>query len=144
MSLAAPHVAIDQAIESLTVAVDAGAVVSGSSHPGSSAAACDLIDGVELARRLAAVVAVHAMERIHASRSFYEHGHVSARAMFSHVADVSGGEAFRLDQIRRMVADASEINQVWRAGELSVDKAAVISRAFANPRTRDRFLHDQR
>jgi hypothetical protein len=93
---------------------------------------------------LAAVLAVDVLAEIDALRSFYEHGHGNARVMFAHVAGVSGAESHRLDKIRRMVAKADTISVVWRKGELSIDKAALLARAFANPRTRDRFLLDQR
>ena len=63
--------------------------------------------------------------------------------MFAHIAEVSGAEAHRLDKIRRMVNTCELINQVWRNGKLSIDKAALLGRAFANPRTRDRFMLDQ-
>lgn len=63
--------------------------------------------------------------------------------MYRHLTDVSGAEAYRLDKIRRMTNECVDINTVWRDGGLSVDKAAMLGRAFANPRTRDRFLLDQ-
>lgn len=111
---------------------------------GSARQAAGLIDAVERARRLAAVAAVDALTAIDASRVYYEHGHASARVMFAHEAAVSSAEAFRLDKIRRMIAEAELIAHEWRAGGLSVDAAVLLGRAFANPRTRRRFLDDQR
>lgn len=137
MSVAAPQLV--EASASLTAVVTAGAPVT--SQP---AEAVELIGAVEHLRRLAAVAAVDAMQQIHASRTFYEHGHASARVMFAHVASVSGAEAHRLDKIRRMVATCDDIAASWRTGALSLDKAALLARAFANPRTRDRFLLEQR
>jgi len=94
-------------------------------------------------RRLAAVAAVDVLHQIVESRAHYEHGHATARIMYAHIADVSGAESHRLDKIRRMNQHCNDINAVWRAGGLSIDKAALLARAFANPRTRDRFLLDQ-
>ena len=129
---------LDPAIGSLAavVAVKPGKVAGAS-------AACGLIDSVELLRRLAAVATVDVLEQIHVSRTFYDQGHANARVMFAHIAEVSGAEAHRLDKIRRMVDTCELINNVWRAGDLSIDKAGVLGRAFANPRTRDRFMLDQ-
>lgn len=102
------------------------------------------IEAVETARRLTAVAAVDIIAAIDTERSYYDHGHASARVMYVHIAGVSGAEAFRLDQIRRMVVDADMISGAWRKAELSVDKAALLAKAYANPRTRDRFLLDQK
>lgn len=126
-------------IDSLMVVVDGGAPLIGSSKQ-----AVELIDAVERARRLAAVSAVDVLAQIDTSRAFYDHGHASARIMFQHVAGVSGAESHRLDKIRRMIAQAEQIASAWRKAELSVDKAGLMGRAFANPRTRDRFLLDQK
>lgn len=101
------------------------------------------IDKIEHLRRLAAVAAVDALHQIHESRCYDDHGHANARTMFEHVAEVSGTESHRLDKIRRMVAQADIIATAWRTAELSVDKAALLSRAFANPRTRLQFLDAQ-
>ena len=110
----------------------------------SGADAARLIDSVEHARRVAAIAAVDAMAQIDRTRSYYDHGHANARIMFQHVAGISGSDSSRLDKIRRMIADADLIAAHWQQGELSVDKAALIGRAFANPRTRERFMVDQR
>jgi len=142
MSAAVPQ--LDQAITSLSAVVTGRGAVPPGLTPGTSRPAVDLIDAVEQARRLAAVVAVDAIADIEASRSFYDHGHASARIMFAHVAGVSGAESHRLDKIRRMIAAADQIAGEWRSGRLSVDKAVILAFAFANPRTRDRFLVDQR
>ena len=106
--------------------------------------AVELVAAVEHDLRLAAVAAVDAIEQMHRSRVFYEQGHASARIMYQHLAGVSGAEAHRLDKIRRMVADSGLIDAEWRNGRLSIDKAALLGNAFANPRTRDRFAIDQR
>ena len=129
----------DQALETMSAVVCQGAP-----SVSTPAGAAGLIGGVERVRRLAAVAAVDVLAQIESSRAFYEYGHANARVMFAHVAGVSGAEAYRLDKIRRMIGAADQIAEVWRAGGLSVDKAAVLGRAFANPRSRDRFLHDQR
>jgi hypothetical protein len=129
----------DEAIASLTAVVAGGAPMVCASGP-----AIELIDTVEHMRRLAAVAAVDVLEQIHTARAFYDHGHASARVMFAHIAGVSGAEAYRLDKIRRMIADCDDIANEWRTARLSVDKAALLGRAFANPRTRDRFRLDQR
>ena len=102
------------------------------------------VQAAEHQRRLAAVAAVDVIEHIHTSRVFFDQGHASARIMYQHLAEVSGAEAYRLDKIRRMIVDARLIDADWRHGRLSVDKAALLANAFANPRTRDRFLLDQR
>ena len=107
-------------------------------------AAVDLVEQVERETRLAAVSAVDVMAELDRSRVFYDQGHASARIMYAHVAGVSGSQAHRLDKIRRMIAEAELITAEWRAARLSVDKAALIAQAFANPRTRERFLLDQR
>jgi hypothetical protein len=130
---------LDPAITSLTEVVNAGAPSLGSSKH-----AVAEIQAVEQTRRLAAIAAVDLLAQIDASRTFYDHGHVSARVMFEHVAGVSSAESHRLDQIRRMIIDAALIAAVWRKADLSVDKAALLGRTFANPRTRDRFLIDQK
>ena len=122
----------------------AGVVASGAPSVGSSKQAIEGIEAVERARRLAAVAAVDVIAAIDSSRSFYDHGHASARVMYAHIAGVSGAEAFRLDQIRRMVAEAELIGCEWRRAGLSADKAALLAKAFANPRTRDRFVLDQK
>lgn len=110
---------------------------------GETAKAIALVDDVEHARRIANVAAVDAIEQIHHSRSFYDHGHANARIMFAHIAGVSGAESHRLDKVRRMVSDCDRINTEWRNARLSLDKAALLANAFANPRTRKRFLLDQ-
>lgn len=122
----------------------AHAVGCGAPAMKSSAQAISGIEEVEMARRMTAVAAVDVIAAIDASRSHYDHGHASARVMYAHIAGVSGAEAFRLDQIRRMVGDACLISGAWRKAELSVDKAALLSKAYANPRTRERFLLDQK
>lgn len=128
---------LDEAVESLTA-------VARDMHPvGSSQHAIELIDAVEQARRFCAVAAVHALEQIHQSRTFYDHGHANARVMFAHVAGVSGAESHRLDKIRRMVSNCDQLAREWRQATLSVDKAVLLAHAYANPRTRDRFLLDQ-
>ena len=139
MSVACSH--LDPTIGSLRTVVAAGAPVVGG-----PVAAGELIDAVELARRLAAVAAVDAMQQIHESRAFYEHGHRSAAVMWAHISGESGAEAHRLDKIRRMVTDPAidQITPVWRAGKLPVAKAALLGRAYANPRSRARFMLDQR
>lgn len=136
LTAAPPHLVT--AIDSLTTVVrsDVPAVSS-------SAAALGLIDSVELMRRLTAVATVDVIQQIHESRTFYDQGHASARIMFAHIAQVSGAEAHRLDKIRRMVNTCDDINAVWRVGGLSIDKAALLGRAFANPRTQKRFVLDQ-
>jgi len=130
---------IDEANVALAGVVGAGAAALGTAKESVAA-----IEAVEKTRRLAAVATVDVLAEITNSRSFYEHGHTNARVMFQHVAGVSGSEAHRFDQIRRMLAEAAQINCEWRDGRLSVDKASLIGRAFANPRTRERFLLDQR
>lgn len=125
------------------VDVVADAVSVGAPRVGSSSQAVELIGVVERARRLMAVSAVDVLDQIHTTGSFYEHGHANARVMFAHVAGVSGTESHRLDQIRRMISEAEHIAKVWRQADLSVDKAVLLGRAFANPRTRHRFLLDQ-
>ena len=119
-------------------------VADGAGAVGSSKHAISSIEAVERARRLTAIAAVDVLAAIDASRAFYDHGHASARVMYAHIAGVSGAETFRLDQIRRMVHDADQINAEWRSARLSVDKAALLAKAFSNPRTRDRFLLDQK
>jgi len=42
-----------------------------------------------------------------------------------------------------MVNTCELINDIWRAGGLSIGKAGLLGRAFANPRARDRFMLDQ-
>ncbi len=140
--MAAVSAHLDPAIGSLT-AVVAGDVAVDVPPVSGSTAARELIDSVELLRRLAAVATVDVLEQIHVSRTFYAQGHANARIMFAHFADVSGAEAHRLDKIRRMVNVCDLINDVWRVGGLSIDKAGLLGRAFANPRTRDRFMLDQ-
>lgn len=130
---------IGLAIHSLT-----GVVASGAPTVQSSKQAVVEIEAVEHARRLADIAAVDLLAEIHTSRSFYDHGHASARIMFQHNAEVSGAECYRLDQIRRLIADADTIAAAWRRAELSLDKAALLAKAFSNPRTRDRFLLDQK
>jgi len=122
----------------------ADAVACGAPAVSTPSAACDLIDSVELIRRLGAVAAVDVLQQIDQGRAHYEHGHATARIMYAHIADVSGAESHRLDKIRRMTNVCDDINEVWRAGGLSIDKAALLGRAFANPRSRDRFLLDQK
>jgi len=107
-------------------------------------AIAESIDLVERDRCLAAVVAVDVLEQIHRSRVFYEQGHANARVMYQHLAGVSGAEAHRLDKVRRMIGECDQINSVWRNGDLGIDKAALLANAFANPRTRERFVLDQR
>jgi hypothetical protein len=141
MPVAAPQsdTPIGQANLSLCTVVAHGApLMTTSKHSN------DSNEAVELARRLSAVAAVDVIAAIDASRSFYDHGHASARVMYAHIADVSGAEAFRLDQVRRMITDADLINRAWRNADLSIDKAALLAKAHANPRTRDRFLLDQK
>lgn len=106
--------------------------------------AADAIDQIETVRRLATVAAVDVLEQIHSSKSYYEHGHATARIMYSHIAGASSAQAHRLDQVRRMVNQCDEIDETWRAGKLDIDKATLLGRTFANPRTRDRFALDQR
>ena len=130
---------LDEAIEALHDVASSGAP-----GVGCSSQAVELFDSVERARRLTAVAAVDAMAQIDAARAFYDHGHANAKVMFAHVAGVSGSEASKLDKIRRMVAHAELISAEWRTGRLSVDKAALLGRAYANPRSRDRFLLDQK
>ena len=146
--MAAARPQLDEAIGLLSAVVQAGpaALVAGLPSPtgGSSGPAVELFDVVEQARRLAAVVAVDAIAQIDACRLFYDHGHANARVMFAHVAGVSGAESHRLDKIRRMIAAAEQIDGEWRNGRLSVDKAALLAFAYANPRTRNRFLIDQK
>ncbi len=137
MSAAVPY--LQKASTSLTEAVACGVPSVGSSKQ-----AIESIEAVERARRLAAIAAVDVIAAIESSRSFYDHGHASARVMYAHIAEVAPAEAFRLDQIRRMIAEAEQIDQTWRRVKLSVDKAALLAKAFANPRTRDRFLLDQK
>ncbi len=129
---------IDNAIDSLTQVVAVGCP-----QVESSKQAIDTIEAVESARRLTAIAAVDVLTSIDLSRSFYDHGHASARVMYAHIAGVSSAEAHRLDQIRRMTSAADIVDTAWRNAELSVDKAALIAKAFANPRTRDQFLLDQ-
>jgi len=137
MTVVDPH--LDEALDSLRSVTTTGA-------PGvdTASGAAELFNQVEQARRFAAVAAVDAMAQIESARAFYEHGHANSRVMFAHIAGVSGAEAHRLDKIRRMITDAGLIQREWRDGRLSVDKAALLGQAFANPRTRDRFLLDQR
>ena len=132
--------------ESSSIAVGSlrGLVTSGASAVSTPNQAADAIDRIDCVRRLATVAAVDVLEQIHSSRAYYEHGHANAVVMYAHIAETSGGDAHRLDKIRRMVNDCDQINDVWRIGGLSVDKAVVLGRAFANPRTRERFLTDQR
>ena len=125
------------------VAQQKKATTSPPAVPRSGAQAIELIDAVEHARRLATVAAVAAIAQIHESRTFYDQGHVDARVMFQHVAGVSGAESHRLDKIRRMIAACEKIDREWHDGRLSVDKAALLASAFANPRTRERFVLDQ-
>jgi len=132
---------LDDTVASLTTVVAQGAPTL---VPGSSKAAVRLIDTIEQARRLTSVALVDVLTEIETTRCFYDHGHANARVMFQHVAGVSGSEAHRLDQIRRMIGAADLIAAAWRTGALSVDKAALLGRAYANPRTRDRFQLDQK
>lgn len=145
MALAAPQFSTSSDAPSISEAntVLAGVVAGRAPTTNSASRAVCEIEAVEQSRRLTAVAAVDLLAQIDASRSFYDHGHANARIMFAHVAGVSGAESHRLDKIRRMVAAADQISAVWRAAELSVDKAALLARAYANPRTRDRFLIDQ-
>jgi len=139
MSAVCSH--LDPAIGELTTAVNAGApVVAG------PVAAGELIDNLETARRLWAVAAVDAMQAIHVSRAFYDHGHRSAAVMWAHISGETGAEAHALDKIRRMIhdPDIDQITKVWRKGQLSVAKAVLLGRAYANPRSRARFVLDQR
>ncbi len=137
MSAAVPY--LQEANTSLTEVVACGAPAVGSSKQ-----AIEGIEAVETARRLTAIAAVDVIAAIESSRSFYDHGHASARVMYAHIAGVAPVEAFRFDQIRRMVTEAEMINGAWRKAGLSLDKAALLAKAFSNPRTRDRFLLDQK
>ncbi len=137
MSAVLPY--LQQANSSLTEAVAAGVPSVGSSRQ-----AIDSIEAAERARRLAAIAAVDVIDAIDSSRSYYDHGHASAKVMYAHIAEVAPAEAFRLDQIRHMIAEAKHIDQTWRRVKLSVDKAALLAKAFANPRTRNLFLLEQR
>ena len=74
---------IGQAIASLTEVVAAGGPCVDSSKP-----AIEGIEAVEQARRLTAVAAVDVIASIEGSRSFYDHGHASARVMYAHIAGV--------------------------------------------------------
>ncbi|MEM7092489.1 MAG: hypothetical protein AAF567_05770 [Actinomycetota bacterium] len=99
----------------------------------------------ERLRRLGVVAVVDAMQAIHDSRVYVDQGHRSAKVMVAHLAGLSGGDAHRLDKIRRMVIDPrlDPIAHEWRCGRLGVDQATLLSKVYANPRVREQFTTDQ-
>ncbi len=129
----------------LNTAVQALQAVVASSAPavGSALEAVELLESVELLRRLAGVAAVDALAEVERSGAFYDHGHVSAKAMATHVSRSSSRDLAGLDKIRRMRSDCEHFDQAFAAGELSVDQAATLGRAYANPRVRARLVADQ-
>ena len=135
-----PPTSHDEVVAALGGLVDVGVLSVGSIDEVGA-----LVGAAELARRLAAVSMVDVIEAADRSRLFREQGHASARVLAQHLEGLSGSEAFRLDRTRKMVyaADAELVAKSWRAGELSVDQAAVLAKVYANRRVRERFLADQ-
>ncbi len=105
--------------------------------------AIDVLQAAERLVRLAAVARVDALAQVHSSGVYVAHGHAAAHHMARHLGRTSSADAARADKIRRMVARCDDIAAAWRAGDMSVDQAAVLGRAFANPRTRDMFIDSQ-
>ena len=109
----------------------------------SGSMAVDVFDRAERLNRLAAVARVDAIAAVERSKVHRLHGHSAAHQMARHLGRLSSAETSRADKIRRMVTDCEQIDGAWRAGELSVDQAAVLGRAFTNPRSRSAFIDAQ-
>ena len=125
------------------VAAAEAAVIAGAAGVGRASEGIELLEAVERHRRLAAVAAVDALVEIDRSGAYLEHGHANARTMIKHVCRVSSAQANRFDKIARMVRACGQIEAAWRRGKLSEDQAAVLARAYANPRVRDRIVANQ-
>ena len=106
-------------------------------------AAVELFATAERLNRLAAVARVDAIAAVERTKVHRLHGHASAHAMVRHLGRLSSGESARADKIRRMVAGCELLEAAWRAGDMSVDQAAVLARGYSNPRVRDEFIRCQ-
>ncbi len=102
-----------------------------------------LLEATERLHRLAEVARVDAIAAVHASGAYRMHGHATAHAMARHLGRLSTAETARADKIRRLIATCERIETAWRAGDLSVEQAGILGRAFANPRVRDQFVASQ-
>ncbi|MEM7094909.1 MAG: hypothetical protein AAF567_18040 [Actinomycetota bacterium] len=109
---------------------------------GSASEAMELLDGIERVRRLASVLAVDSVALIEDSGAHRDHGHVDASTMYKATSRVSSAESTRLKKIDRMLRRCDLIAQAWRDGQVNLDQAGCLARAFANPRVRERFTTD--
>ncbi len=139
MAVSATH--LDQALVAFRAALVDPALIAGDVESAEHAAA--LLSQAERLSRLAAVYAVDVVDAVHRSGRYVDHGHMSAAKMSAHTSKCSTATTARSDKIRRMLARCDTLDWVWRGGGMSVDQAAVLGRAFANPRVRDGFIAEQ-
>lgn len=135
--MAERSVEIAQAIASLEACVRHGVDVSNSATD-----ATELLAAVERLGRLSEVVTSDAIAAVNCAGAHVDHGHVDGTVMFGHVAGASSSRLARVRKTQRMLERCGLLHVAWRTGDLSVEKAAVLGRAFANRRCRVAFMTD--
>jgi hypothetical protein len=122
--------AIDQIVSGFATLDSAGCA------PANARDAITLIREIEQLRRLADHAAVAVMSEIDESRFHLGDGHSSAKAMVSHHARLSNGEAAARERVMQLTDTCPNIGDAYRSGSLSTDHVRSLSLVHANPRVR--------
>jgi len=110
------------------------------STPGKAKAAAEQ---VEQARRLAFALSVVTLHDMAESRICDQHGHASAKVMYTAINDQSSRDVFGLEQVRKMFDTCGRIYKAARKARLSEDHLRLLARVYANRRVRDAFVSQQ-
>ena len=98
---------------------------------------------VERLRRIMFVLTVTTLHDMAESRVCDQHGHGSAKAMYSAANKQSGRDLYGIEQVRKMFDKADRVFKAARKGRLSEDHLRLLARVYANRRVRDVFLSQQ-
>jgi len=108
--------------------------------PGQAKAAAEQVEQI---RRLAFSLSVVTLHDMAESRICDQHGHASAKVMYTAVNDQSTRDVFGLEQVRRMFDACGRIFKAARRARLSEDHLRLMARIYANRRVRDAFVSQQ-
>lgn len=110
------------------------------STPAQAKAAAQLVERV---RRMVFGLSVATLHDMAESRICDQHGHTSAKVMYSAVNKQSGRDLYGLEQVRKMFDRCARIFKAARKGRLSEDHLRLMARVYANRRVRKAFVSQQ-
>ena len=104
--------------------------------PACAETAADVIRGVESAGRRIAAAQAMTLGSVRKRCLHVRDGHVSAKVMVRHEAELSGGEAAAREKTTVMLAALEQIAAAFVAGDVGVDQVRLLARVYANRRVR--------